>query len=162
ILGSRRLARFYALNTLGGAIGSLVSAYAIIPALGLASTMRTSAISSLTIGAIGLVVGGNAYMPALPPPLRAERNEAPLDELRRMPFRDALVLAAASGVLVFGCEVVLVHLLALVIGTSVYAFGLMLAIFLVCLSLGTPVATRLANRYGANAGAFGFAIAGTA
>ena len=37
------------------------------------------------------------------------------------------------------------HMLALVIGTSVYAFGLMLAIFLVCLAAGTPLANLMAR-----------------
>ena len=36
-------------------------------------------------------------------------------------------------------------MLALVIGTSVYAFGLMLAIFLVCLAAGTPLANLMAR-----------------
>ncbi|HVH45688.1 MAG TPA: fused MFS/spermidine synthase, partial [Labilithrix sp.] len=80
----------------------------------------------------------------------------------RVPFRDAVILSAASGFLVFACEVVFVHLLALVIGTSVYAFGLMLAIFLVCLSLGTPLATRLALRFGPAATATSCALTGIA
>jgi spermidine synthase len=70
-------------------------------------------------------------------------------------FRTAIVLAAGSGLLVFAAEVVFVHLLAVVVGTSVYAFGLILFVFLVCLSLGTPVATWLARRFGADALAFG-------
>ena len=47
-----------------------------------------------------------------------------------------LLAAAASGLLVFASEVVFVHLLALVDGTSVYVFGLVLAVFLVALSAG--------------------------
>jgi spermidine synthase len=162
LAGSRRLARLYALNTLGGAFGSLASAYVIIPSLGLAATMRYSAMTSIGVGSVALVIGWDVYLPRLADAPAPKNDASPRDTADRMPFEDALVLAAASGLLVFGCEVVLVHLLALVIGTSVYAFGLMLAIFLVCLSLGTPVATRLATRLGASAGAFGFAIAGTA
>ena len=45
-----------------------------------------------------------------------------------------MLAAAASGLLVFASEVVFVHLLALVDGTSVYVFGLVLAVFLVALS----------------------------
>ncbi|CAN5889458.1 fused MFS/spermidine synthase [soil metagenome] len=152
----RRLARFYAINTFGGAAGSLISAYTVIPALGLSWTMRTTAALSLGIGVVALVVGWSAWYPGTP----HDAEEAP--DAAEVPFRDALVLSAGSGLLVFGCEVVFVHLLALVIGTSVYAFGLMLAIFLVCLSLGTPLATMLARRFASGAPAIAFAIAGLA
>jgi spermidine synthase len=160
----RKLARFYALNTFGGAVGSLLSAYVVIPSLGLAGTMRTSAAVSLAIGVVAVVLGwravaSNANVALGPSDGARDAAEA---EAGQLPIRDAVILSAGSGMLVFGCEVVMVHLLALVIGTSVYAFGLMLAIFLVCLSLGTPVATRLATRFGAGAAAIGFASAGIA
>jgi spermidine synthase len=168
--GKRRLARFYALNTFGGAVGSLVSAYVVIPALGLTWTMRSSASVSLSIGVVAVVLGWRAVYARAATTTQATDETDAADAAATtaktpeagIPFRDAVVLSAGSGMLVFGCEVVMVHLLALVIGTSVYAFGLMLAIFLVCLSLGTPVATRLAKRFGAGAAAFGFASAGIA
>ncbi|MDB4936139.1 MAG: hypothetical protein JWP87_3111, partial [Labilithrix sp.] len=159
----RNLARFYALNTFGGALGSLLSAYVVVPSLGLTWTMRSSASLSLAIGAIAVVLGWRAVI--LPPNREPATDEPKLQgdvAAGHMPFGDAIVLSAASGLLVFSCEVVFVHLLALVIGTSVYAFGLMLFIFLVCLSLGTPVATRLAARFGSGAAAIGFAASGVA
>ena len=162
----RALARFYALNTFGGALGSLVSAYVVIPTLGLTNTMRAAAAVSLSIGVIAVVLGmrlGTTPDPeALPADDGSDTDANAERDAGHIPFGDALVLSAGSGMLVFGCEVVMVHLLALVIGTSVYAFGLMLAIFLVCLSLGTPVATRFATRFGAGAAAVGFAVAGIA
>lgn len=165
-LAKRRLARFYALNTFGGAMGAIGSAYVILPTLGLTWTMRTCACLSLGIGLASVVLGLGVFLPraAVADEERTEETakHAELgDASASMPFRDAVVLSAASGLLVFACEVVFVHMLALVIGTSVYAFGLMLFIFLVCLSAGTPLATRLATRHGAMAAAFGFAAAGT-
>jgi len=160
----QKLARFYALNTFGGALGSLVSAYVVIPSLGLTWTMRSSAAVSLSIGVVAVVLGWRAvYSNA--EALAGDRDDANAKAeaaAGHIPMSDAVILSAGSGMLVFGCEVVMVHLLALVIGTSVYAFGLMLAIFLVCLSLGTPIATRLASRFGAGAAAIGFAAAGIA
>jgi spermidine synthase len=160
----RNLARFYALNTFGGALGSLLSAYVIVPTLGLTWTMRASASLSLTIGAIAVVLGWGAVIARAESAADGTTKETPRGEaaIALIPFRDAVVLSAASGLLVFACEVVFVHLLALVIGTSVYAFGLMLFIFLVCLSLGTPIATRLSARFGSGAAAIGFAVSGVA
>lgn len=169
-LRSRRLlARLYAINTAGGAAGSLLSAYAIIPALGLARTMHVSAALSLTIGFTAIVLGlqrapvrpSDAFEDEMEggPERASFAGEA---QSAQIPIGDALVLGAASGFLVFTSEVVFVHLLALVIGTSVYAFGLMLAIFLVCLSAGTPIATKLAARFGKEAVGISFAFAGLA
>ncbi|WP_437586551.1 fused MFS/spermidine synthase [Sorangium sp. So ce1000] len=62
-----------------------------------------------------------------------------------------LLLAFASGFLVFAAEVVQTHLLALLIGNSAYAFGLMLAVFLVCLAAGAARSPALARRHGEGA-----------
>jgi len=151
---SRLLARLYAVNTAGGAFGSLVSAYVLIPSLGLGVTMRVCALVSVLIGIAAMVVASKVKKTATPfgsaPAASNEKSEAQ-EVSEGLQFKTALALGLLSGLLVFGCEVVFVHLLALVIGTSVYAFGLMLAIFLVCLSMGTPVATSLERRFGERA-----------
>jgi spermidine synthase len=69
-------------------------------------------------------------------------------------------LAWASGALVFTAEVIFTHLLALIIGNSVYAFGLILAIFLCCLFLGAAGVERIKERWGH--GALTLSLAGTA
>ena len=153
----RWVSRLYALNILGGAGGSLLAAYLIIPGLGLAATMRSAAVVNFAIGAAAIALGrrerGGAEPPALTPgipaaPLPTAQEAAPYhhDETTRRASR--FVLAIGSGFLVFAAEVVYVHMLALVIGTSVYAFGLMLAIFLVCLGVGAAVAPTLSARTG--------------
>jgi spermidine synthase len=131
----RGIALLYGMNTAGGALGSLAAAYLVIPALGLSLTLRAGAATSLVIAALAGLAGRELRL----------RPASPETPSARAP-RDLLVLAALSGILVFACEVIFVHLLALVIGTSVYAFGLMLAIVLVCLALGTPLASVLARR----------------
>jgi spermidine synthase len=158
--GRRRLAALYGINTAGGAAGSLLSSYFVLPSLGLSLSMRASALVSLAIGIVAIGMGfATSEANKAKAETQAENAEAvkadtekksfewkPSQE-ERSSFQTALLLSAMSGLLVFGCEVVFTHLLALVIGTSVYAFGLMLAIFLVCLSLGTPLSGRLEMRY---------------
>jgi spermidine synthase len=166
--GTRRLAALYGINTAGGALGSLASSYLVIPGLGLALTMRVAASVSITIGLLAISLAlerqenedddaeADADADADAGADSAADADAGGSKLSiqwrsgddaMAGLRTAFALAAVSGVLVFGCEVVFTHLLALVIGTSVYAFGLMLAIFLVCLSLGTPLSVRLERRY---------------
>jgi spermidine synthase len=162
---SRWLSTLYALNILGGALGSLVAAYDIIPELGLQGTLRFAALANVAIGlsAVALSLGrARSEAPAASP----DPVPAPVGEPGALDSKMLLVLAGASGLLVFAAEVVFVHLLALVIGTSVYAFGLMLAIFLLCLGIGAWAAPIVAaqSRSGASfaAAAAGLALAGTA
>jgi spermidine synthase len=73
-----------------------------------------------------------------------------------------LLFAFASGFLVFAAEVVQTHLLSVLIGNSAYAFGLMLAVFLVCLSLGAARSHALERRLGPAALGRGLAMAALA
>jgi spermidine synthase len=169
----RWVSRLYALNILGGAGGSLLAAYLIIPGLGLAATMRTAAVVNFAIGAAAIALGRKERAGAAPPapipgtpsdPLPSAKVRAP-DHHEATRRASRFVLAIGSGFLVFAAEVVYVHMLALVIGTSVYAFGLMLAIFLVCLGVGAAVAPGLSARTGfaapLTAAIAGFALAAT-
>src|SRR6185295_18827405 len=101
-----------------------------------------------TVGSAPPASGGSA--PA--------QSALPAEEEERL----LLGLALASGFLVFAAEVVETHLLALLIGNSAYAFGLMLAVFLVCLVLGAARAPAFARRHGPAALSRGLAIAAIA
>lgn len=185
--GPRRLAILYAINTTGGALGALSGAYAFLPAFGIRGTMYAAALTNGVIGVIALIAGSRRALPAaetetvsngVPAP---ESPEAPgagtapampdaAPTISEVPSASAspsklggeglfTVLAFVSGFLVFAAEVVEVHLLALLIGNSAYAFGLMLAVFLVCLGIGAARAPAFAARHGAAAIPRGLAYA---
>jgi spermidine synthase len=162
----RRLAGLYAINTAGGAFGALASAYTILPLLGVRGTMRAAALANIAIGVIAFLVGRGATTGA-----NANANDVAAPTRRSSDVSDAkplenerllLTLAAASGFLVFAAEVVQTHLLALLIGNSAYAFGLMLAVFLVCLSVGAARTPAFARRHGPAALSRGLAFAAIA
>lgn len=90
-----------------------------------------------------------APRPAVEAPLPAAEAPRPAAVGPEPPW--LLLLAFASGFLVFAAEVVQTHLLALLIGNSAYAFGLMLAVFLVCLAAGAARSPALARRHGEGA-----------
>ena len=146
-LGDKKLPALYAINTAGGALGSVASAYAILPLLGVRGTMQAAALANVGIGIVAIVASRSAASHEDAPRVAAS-STTPKNE-----DGEALLtaLAAASGLLVFATEVVQTHLLALLIGNSAYAFGLMLAVFLVCLSIGAARAPRLAANHGAGA-----------
>jgi spermidine synthase len=165
---AHRLAGLYAINTAGGAAGALASAYVILPVLGIHGTMRAAAVANVIIGAVAFFTGradpvaSDATAAATEAP--AGGDVAPARSLAVDAGSEQLLaaLAFASGFLVFAAEVVETHLLALLIGNSAYAFGLMLAVFLVCLALGAARAPAFARKHGPGALARGLAAAALA
>jgi spermidine synthase len=148
-MGSR-VGWLYFANTAGAAVGALLAAYLIIPALGAQRTTLFAALLNLlaALGAVDLTrrrlhadAPGNAGGAA---DAAQEMTFAPAQR------RWAFIALAAVGLLSLGLEVVYVHLLAIVAGNSVYAFGLMLATFLIGLAIGGESARRLLLRPGAD------------
>jgi spermidine synthase len=143
-LRERRLGALYAINTLGGALGALAAAYLILPALGVDGTVLASAAGSAAIAVLSLSFGWRVVV--APSPVAGleggVRDPSPTEQ------RPLFLLAFASGCLVFAAEVVFTHLLALIIGNSAYAFGLILAAFLSCLFLGASRAAWAQRKFG--------------
>ncbi|MDC0742118.1 fused MFS/spermidine synthase [Polyangium mundeleinium] len=160
----RRLSLLYAINTAGGAIGALTSAYLVLPALGVRGTIWAAALANVTIGVTAIVTGRRAPeespAPATETSDESPKRTAPAAQAQG-PYHEntALAFAFASGFIVFAAEVVETHLLALLIGNSAYAFGLMLAVFLVCLAIGAARSPALAEKRGDRALAFGLGAA---
>jgi spermidine synthase len=153
--GERRVTTLYAANAGGGATGALLGVYFVIPTFGLAASLRVGASVSVAIGVAAILLGRRAEDREVEP---AEVG-SPAPEGGTLPWMFA---SAASGLLVFASEVVFVHLLALVAGTSVYAFGLVLAVFLVALSEGASRSQALVRRAGPGALAVSMALSGLA
>ncbi|HYJ09685.1 MAG TPA: fused MFS/spermidine synthase [Polyangiaceae bacterium] len=160
-LRERRLGALYASNTAGGALGALAAAYLILPALGMDLTVLSAAVGSALIGALAIYYGRHAPE-QLDAPAGEEATRGPADARARRDARISYVVAAASGALVFSAEVIFTHLLALIIGNSAYAFGLILAAFLSCLFLGASRAERVRRRFGEAALPFGLVLTGLA
>jgi spermidine synthase len=140
----RRLARLYALNVLGAALGAFVTAYVLVPRLGLVGSL---ALGALLNAAVCLLAWRLSRPVAEAAAIEAAAG-APLAFEHRGRARRAVVLlavAAASGFLSFALEVVWTHLLAILIGNSVYAFGLMLGSLLLGLALGARISEGYAE-----------------
>lgn len=152
---ARRLGILYAANTLGGALGALFAAYYVLPALGLTKTLFLAAALSGAIGLLAMALGRRGALLAEPaaaaPAEPAADRAAPEADPASRELLLLTTLAFASGYLVFSAEVVFTHLLALIIGNSAYAFGLILAVFLTCLFVGASRAPALERRFGSAA-----------
>lgn len=161
----RQLGALYAANTCGGGAGALLAAYVVLPALGLRGTLLAAAILSATVGVVALLMGRDVAPTPDSESTRSTRaSDAPrtADLSPSEPAGDELWLLVGlgflSGCLVFAAEVVFTHLLALLIGSSAYAFGLILAVFLACLFVGAARAAWLRTRFGSAALGIGLAL----
>ncbi len=157
----RQLGALYAANTCGGAGGALLAAYVALPLFGLKGTVWAAAALSALVGVAALRLGREVG----PASLGTEREASTLTtrELFEPTEREVAVLIAlgfASGCLAFAAEVIFTHLLALLIGNSAYAFGLILAVFLCCLFVGAARAAAFRARFGD--AALGIGLAATA
>ena len=124
----RDLGRLYALNTLGAALGAALTGFLLVPSLGVQTTLWAAAGANLLIGALAF---------ALPD---ASSASAPADE--PAPSRGDLAALWALGLTGFASmiyEVSWTRTLSLLIGSSVYAFTLMLVAFICGLGLGSMV-----------------------
>ena len=128
----------YGWNTLGAACGAAATTYGLLPALGLRSTIALAASLNVLVGASAmfsrsrkLTVSPGAAADLTPPDV----TDAP-DRLIAI-----LVLLgfAASGFAATAFEVSWTRLLAMVMGSSVYAFGTLVVVVLAGLGIGSAV-----------------------
>ncbi|MDD5478650.1 MAG: fused MFS/spermidine synthase [Rhodoferax sp.] len=141
------VAWLYACNTAGAALGAILTSYLVIPLVGAHSTTLIAAMMNLLValGALELAKR-SAVMLELPTGVTAFGNHEINQSTQlggRWVLAGAWLALGVGGVLSLGLEVVYVHLLSIVAGNSVYAFGLMLATFLVGLALGGEAGRRL-------------------
>ena len=134
------LSNLYAANTLGAAAGALCAGYWLIPALGMRGTLGLSCLVDL-----GVAVAAVAIARRLGDVPAAQEDSYALDHEPGQGRRLALLFLFVTGAITMMLEVSTMHLLAVVIGNSVYAFALMVACFLLGLGLGGSFAARVAG-----------------
>jgi spermidine synthase len=144
--------RLYLVNTLGGAAGVGLAPFVLVPLLGVQGTLLTAAAGSLGVGSLALLWRRQTGLlapvrDAAGPPDAAGEVTVPVGEsrVRRLLVLGA-VLAAASGAATFGIEVLWARSYALVIGSTVYAFNLMLLAVLLGIAGGAALYGRLRPR----------------
>lgn len=139
--------RLYALNTLGAAAGTALGALWLPEQIGVHATYAGAIALSLSIAAAALAWAGRREPRAEEPP--AAGATPPRSLAPERPPAALLGLAAASGFGTLAFEVLLMHLLAVVLESSVYSFGAVLLVVLAALAAAALTAAALATRIGA-------------
>lgn len=155
------LANLYAANTAGAAFGSVCTGYLFLPTLGVAKTTWLAVLLNVC-AAIAALRLTRSKRPPLPNPdpdataTAADASDAPpeaetpaaqtTEATARFPV--PLIILTVGGAVSLALETVDIHLLAVVAGTSAYAFSLMLFSFLLGLSGGANVARKWLGKAG--------------
>lgn len=136
----------FAFNTLGAAMGSFVSAFFLIPAVGLQVTTWIAAAVNIGIGILSMLWARQASLQAKEESGKPPAESSPVDAVTRSQAYAAFIAFAVTGFLGLVYEVAWSRALVLVFGTSVYAFATMLTTYLVGLAFGSMIMGRWVDR----------------
>ncbi len=120
----------YAINTLGACLGALVSAFLLLPYLGLGQTVNVAVFLNVFIFILGVLFF---------------RNKAVIVKNKAEPQRVSIInvwllpILFISGMVSFSQEILWTRLLSHLLGGSIYSFGVMLFIFLFGIALGAAL-----------------------
>ena len=157
---SRWAGLLYGVNTVGAVAGTLAAGFGLIPWLGLAATCRWAGLVDFAIG--GMVLGygrrllreataRQAHLAPAEPVFQAGRDRAWPPLVVGLPY-----LLSGMAALIF--EMGWFRLLSQIIGPSVNAFTVMLAVYLLGIGLGSLLAAGLVRRLADARAALGLGI----
>lgn len=131
----RRSARFYSVNSLGAVSGSAIAGFYLVQNWGLIASLQAAALLNLVIGVIAMGLGGLEPEVAPATPGGVARSEAE-PQISAATLRWAGVLVAITGAISMGLEVLASRSLALLFGSSLQAFAIVLMAFILGIGLG--------------------------
>jgi spermidine synthase len=156
-LDTSAVTRLYACNLFGAIIGTLVAGFLLLPTFGVRATIWTAATINLIIGLTAIIADLKDHQSANAPAGRAledDEGEAhershisgpetlPATESFNGPTAFWLSCALVSGFVTFSAQVAWTRVLTMVIGSSTYAFSIVVALFLLGLWGGASIVAR--------------------
>lgn len=142
--------RLYAANTAGAIAGTLLSAFLLIPALGVMGSALFAACLNL-LAAVGTTL--------LKPQVVARQGTEQASAVHLPGARLGIALYALAGAVALGYEVVWTQSVVQFMSTRAYAFAVVLATYLAGLALGSALYARKSDRLVDPWGWFGLLIA---
>ena len=137
--GATSIARFYTYNLVGAIGGAVIAGFVLLPSYGIRATIWIAAAINLAIGISAILIDLRSAG------LAADRPRASTPSAQFVSAHDIernsgssfwLACAFISGFVTFSVQVTWSRLLAMIIGSSTYAFSIVVAIFLLGLAIG--------------------------
>ncbi|HVF23793.1 MAG TPA: fused MFS/spermidine synthase, partial [Pyrinomonadaceae bacterium] len=135
---SNSVTRLYACNLLGAILGTLAAGFVLLPALGVRTTIFVAAGINVVVGVIALLIQQRtAPSPQIATEVKDTGSGGVLDRARFW-----LVTAFVSGFVTISTQVAWTRILTMIIGSSTYAFSIVVALFLIGLAGGAWIVGR--------------------
>lgn len=130
----------YATNTLGGVVGVLISAFVLIELLGLSNSLLLAVAINLLIGMAAFFVSAKASKVTV-------QKSANLQITKVISSQAIIVLGAffMSGLIAIAYEVLWSRIFTPTIGTLIYAFAQVLAIYILGIGIGSLIYQKFAQ-----------------
>lgn len=145
---STSITKLYTRNLVGAIGGCLIAGFLLLPILGVRTTIYVAAVINIAIGIASIMADRRMETQST---LEGDTGSADLDVLQRDNIQvvtgvnDAkfwMVCAFISGFVTISTQVAWTRMLAMIIGSSTYAFSIVVALFLMGLSAGAYVIAR--------------------
>ncbi len=138
----------YGVNTVGAVAGTLVAGFGLIPWMGLTATCRWAGLADLGIGAVVLWYGRHWSKEATrrEPHIAPTARVSPGGQSPAWPPVAVGLPFLISGMAALILEMAWFRLLAQILGPSVHAFAVMLAVYLLGIGLGSVLAAAVVRR----------------
>jgi spermidine synthase len=124
--GSTAVTRLYACNLVGAIVGTLFAGFVLLPSFGVRTTIVIAAAMNILVGVVAIRLQGHPIEPE-----SVKRVAVETDKNRFWYFA-----ALASGFVTISTQVSWTRILTMVIGSSTYAFSIVVALFLIGLAGG--------------------------
>ena len=124
--GSTGVTRLYACNLAGAILGTLAAGFVLLPSFGVRTTIVIAAVINVIVGVVAIGLQRQPVTPVPVEPLVVDTN-------RNLFWFFA---ALASGFVTISTQVSWTRILTMVIGSSTYAFSIVVALFLIGLAGG--------------------------
>ena len=147
-----RVGRLYAINTIGAAVGSILSGFFLIKLWGVDGTLRFAVVVNFMIGGLSFVLASwVAKRTALAEVASGRQGVSSYQNKDEIEYSRphqiaALAIFAVSGYAAMAYEVIWTRLLGLILGPTTYSFTIVLTTFIIGLALGAMLFGWLADR----------------
>jgi len=140
-----RISLLYGMNTVGAALGAFITAWCLLPTMGITGGLRVAAAINLACG-LGV-------LPLLafvrPPHSPLEESGEPATPSGGPPVSSVtryLLLFGVTGFIALGLEIIWFRIFGVMIRSTAFTFGTLLGIYLAGLGLGSLIGSRTVHR----------------
>ena len=123
--------RLYACNLVGAILGTLVAGFVLLPWVGIRTTIAVAAMLNVFVGVVAITLQRKTQTAVV--------TEKEFEPSTSTGSRFWLFAALASGFVTISTQVSWTRILTMIIGSSTYAFSIVVALFLIGLALGASL-----------------------